>query len=194
MVDIINVFANRYSGETQKKTKSGYISTLTEYFDIIKKKPIQSYFKQTQKQYMKDLEKFFTTLQQPKKITYFKTDKSKTITNLPTTIQQKMSRVKHFLAINRIMIPLNIWEDFSNRNTGHKKPISKKLTFKPDELRSVLQNANQMYTTLFLTMSRSGIRIEGGLEICEDDLNLDTEPPSIELQASYTKTNEEDFT
>ena len=41
MVDIINVFANRYSGETQKKTKNGYISTLTEYFKIIKKKPIK---------------------------------------------------------------------------------------------------------------------------------------------------------
>ena len=72
---------------------------------------------------------------------YNKTIKTRKTTNVATTINQKMSRVKHFFEMNSITIPKPNWLDWKNRNTGHKKPITKKKTFKPDELRRVLQNA-----------------------------------------------------
>ena len=101
----------------------------------------------------------------------------------------RLNAVKQFLLFNDVELSLKFWKSLrkSAADKG-QRPETIDLSPTPLHLRKILDHANTITRASTLILSSSGMRISELCHIIPSDLNLDHDPPVINIRGKITKT------
>lgn len=105
----------------------------------------------------------------------------------PKTVDISLSAVKMFLMENGVELPALFWRRLKGRRRGSRALMMDKVPSNM-ELRRILSHMDAKGRSLFLTLASSGMRIGESLRLRLGDMELDRDPPKINIRGEYTKT------
>lgn len=115
--------------------------------------------------------------------TYFMSLKGKP----PKTVSLCLSAVKMFLLENGVELSALFWRRLKGRRKGSRALMLDKVPSNT-ELRRILSHMDIKGKSLFLVLASSGMRIGEALKLKVEDLDLNSDPPRINIRGEYTKS------
>ena len=150
---------------------------LKKYFNFVDVEP-EKYLKDKNRNYESDMKRYNVYLGEHLS---------------PTSIPIRISAVKEFLEDNDIIIRPRIFKQISRRNPV-PEPISEDRIPTTSELKQILTHGDARSKSFFLVMISSGIRPEELCQIETSMIDFDSNPVSIKIPASISKTKRQRFT
>jgi integrase len=170
-MDKIKLWLDFYKDD-KTGTYNTFKSYIKRYFNTVKSDP-KTYTNENKEKIKSDIKIF---------VQYEKNKGTPT-----TTLRTCIDTLKSFLDEYEIELPKKFWKRINKRvGTARITMIDKIPT--NDELKQILQHANLNAKALFLTLATSGMRIDEALRLTFNNIDLDYNPPKIELPANITKT------
>jgi len=168
---IINEFIGQYNS---KNTKFNYQWVLTTYFRILKKNP-DTYFDKKQN-YQAHVKRYWKYL----------TEKSG---YAPTVIHAHIGVIKVFLEDHGVDFKRVFWRRLKQKNRVYNKPITRDKAPRNHELKQILSHGGPLERAFFLMQSSSGMRIGEVCQIELNDLDLENDPPLINIRPAISKNH-----
>jgi len=166
----VDEFLNQFDADA---TKRAYNYHLNHFFNCIKVDPAK-YFKGT-RNYEDDIRDYWKSL------------KAKSYARM--TRNCRINAVKQFLLFNDVELSLKFWKSLrKSASDKGQRPETIDLAPTPTHLRKILDHANTITRASTLILSSSGMRISELCHIIPSDLNLDHDPPVINIRGKITKT------
>jgi integrase len=105
----------------------------------------------------------------------------------PKTTRTMLACVKSFLIENNVELSQRFWKRSIGRVRGSRARINDKVP-SVKELRQIMAHLPLQGRALFLLLLSSGMRIGEGLALNLTDIDLDTDPMTINVRGEITKT------
>jgi len=175
---------------------------LLHYCDLMN--PIDEFLKnkekRTQKNYRWILNQFFRELKQnpetyfDKKDRNFKTDIEDVwweqhLNEVPKTRNTKLAIVKGLMEDQEVILPVKFWKDLRHKRKGSRTATLDRVPTEA-EFKRMLRHGDVKDRALFLFTMSSGMRIDEVLKITPDMMDLEHDPPIIELPGAITKNGD----
>jgi len=161
-----------------KGTITTYKWALREFFELVYGKgelgeQVEQYFKE-KRNYEKDVKNFFSHIKH----------------RAPLTVSTELSAVRTFLMEQKVELSQLFWRRLRGRKKGMKVMRARTQDYVPEttELRRILFHMGAKGKALYLTLASSGMRIGEALKSQLDDVDLNHEPPKVNIRGEYTKT------
>lgn len=106
----------------------------------------------------------------------------------PQTIRGYMSIITAWLTKNGIMIMPNLFKQYMN---FPKKVLERRQPITTDQVINIIKESKNEYSTLWLFLTTTGLRVSEALKLVKSDLDLQSTPLSVHVRADNTKTREE---
>ncbi len=103
------------------------------------------------------------------------------------TVRLLLAGVKSFLMENDVELKQRFWKGLSRKIKGSRALTMDKVPSNV-ELRKILIHMPIQGKALYMTLSSSGMRIGETLQLKLDDLELDNDPPKVNIRGEYTKS------
>ena len=156
---------------TSKSTISTYRCALNNFFKTLGTTEKQ-YFK-GKRNYEDDITKFFISIND----------------RPPKSVRLKLSAVKIFLSENDIDLSDKFWRRINRKIKGNRARTLDKVPSNA-ELKSILTHMDAKGKALYMMLSSSGMRIGETLQLELNDIDLDHNPPKINIRGEYTKSGD----
>lgn len=105
----------------------------------------------------------------------------------PKTVSLVLAAVRTFLMENDVELPAIFWRRLRGRKKGTRALTLDKVPSNI-EFRRILSHMPIHGRALYLALESSGMRIGEALKLNVDDINLDSDPVTIQIRGEYTKT------
>ena len=169
-MNIIESFVNQFPS---KNTRNSYRCHLKKFFNVINA-DTETYFKK-ERDYQQDVEKYWDSLK----------DKA------PLTKSHGLGCIKVFLEDHDIELKAKFYKTLKRRMKGSVcRPITLDKVPSPTQLKEILQHGTVKDRALFLLSSSTGMRIDEILSLKPEYIDWNTDPVSINIPASITKTGQ----
>ena len=150
--------------------KKFYKSIYGEVSDL--EEVVERYFSE-KRDYASDVKKFFSTIND----------------GPPKSIRLLVSCVKTFLLENEVELRELFWKRLNRRIKG-TRAISREKVPSNAELRRILTHLPVQGKALYLTLVSSGMRIGEAMQLTLEDIQLDSDPVTINIRREYTKSGD----
>lgn len=111
----------------------------------------------------------------------------------PTTVRLYISAVKIFLMENDVELREKFWKSITRRVKGSMARTRDKIPSNA-QLRRIIMHMPVHGKALYLTLASSGMRIGEALKLELDDIELDQDPPRINVRGENTKSGDRRIT
>ena len=111
----------------------------------------------------------------------------------PKTIRVYISVVRTFLMENDVELPEKFWRSLARKIKGSMARTVDKVPSNV-QLRRIVMHMPVHGKALYLTLASSGMRIGEATKLELDDIELDNDPPKINIRGEYTKSGDPRFT
>jgi len=177
--NIINFLTLKINKPTTQRNFAQYIR---DYFIILNILDVNSYFKDVRVMKNKDKIKYSDKIEND--ILKF----NKELNNKSGSYRlSNLSAIKRLFEYNKIELTNSFWVDV--RKTGKKADRQTDIeTLTPEQLKNVLNNADNEGKAFFLTIMTSGSRVDEIRTLTFDNLFFDTDPPSLRITQEHSKT------
>jgi len=130
-------------------------------------------------------ERYFTEKRDPKEDieNFFVAIKGKP----PKSVRLMITAVRTFMIENDVEFPQKFWRRLRVKMRGNRARILDKVPNNV-ELRRIMMHMPIQGKALYLMLASSGMRIGETLKLKLDDVELDKDPPRINIRGEYTKT------
>jgi len=158
------------------RTVEAYRAALKEFFQVVYRKgePLEEladrYFLEEQS-HEENLRSFLKDQKEKKRA--------------PKSIQLKLSAVRVFLAENGVELPQRFWKRLRSRLKG-SRPLTLDKIPTPSQLRRIVSHLPVKGKALFLILASSGARIGEVIGLSLDDVDLESDPPRLEIRNTKT--------
>jgi integrase len=105
----------------------------------------------------------------------------------PKTVKLALSTVRTFLVENDVELPEKFWRRLRRRVKGARALTMDKVPSNA-ELRQIIMHMPIQGKALFLALASSGMRIGECLQLKLGDIDLEADPPRVNIRGEYTKT------
>lgn len=166
----LDEFLSRYDA---KGTVQSYRTNLKTFFTYVNKTPDE--YVSRKQDYENDLRHYWSWLR----------------ANMPSrcTRNSRINTIKTFLLVNNIELSQSFWKGLrtSAKDKG-SRPAT--LDFAPSQtqIKKILKHSDPLGRAITLMLCSSGMRIGELIQLIPDDLQLDNDPPRIDIRAETTKT------
>ena len=156
-------------------TIRAYRSHLKNFFNAIDADP-ETYF-DGKRDYEADVQNFWNQIKEKP----------------PMTRNSLISAVNNYLLENDIQLPRNMIKKLKKRAKGDR-PLTIDDVPTPEQLRHILQFGRPHAKAIFLIAASSGMRINEILHLLPADIDLNYDPPKINVRGEITKTGQSRIT
>jgi len=165
----IDEFLKDKAGRTQKN----YRWILNQFFRELKQNP-ETYFDKKDRDYQTDIE-----------------DKwwEQHLNEVPKTRNTKLAIVKGLMEDQEVVLPVKFWKKLRHKRKGSRTATLDRVPTET-EFKRMLRHGDVKDRALFLFTMSSGMRIDEVLKITPDMMDIEQDPPIIELPGSITKNGD----
>jgi integrase len=103
------------------------------------------------------------------------------------SVREVLCAVKAWLEENEVELPHRFWKRLARRTRG-SRALTRDRPPSKSEFKAILAHLDSKGRALFLLLASSGMRIGEALQLQMDDIDLDLDPPKINILGAYTKT------
>jgi len=155
-----------------ERTQKNYRWILNQFFREIKQDP-ETYFDKKDRDYQTDIGKWW----------------EQHLNEVPKTRNTKLAIVKGLMEDQEVVLPIKHWKKLRHIRKGSRTATLDRVPTET-EFKRMLRHGDVKDRALFLFTMSSGMRIDEALKITPDMMDLEQDPPIIELPGSITKNGD----
>lgn len=162
---------DKFLENKEKNTQKNYRWILNEYFRELKQNP-ETYFKNN-RDYEEDVKEWWKNH----------------LDEVPLTRNTKLNILKSFLEEYDLTFPKKFWKKQRKMRKGNRAATLDRVPSK-QEFKKILQHGTIKDKALFLFAASSGMRINEILKLTPEMVNLDVDPPRVNIPGNISKTGD----